>query len=490
MASPLDAAFHASCEDSIVLPVQSGTRQSLVDSSGSEHIPCVNTPRTLDTFILTDAHIIVYEVDDKRDARKADHCQWFIALCLCGSSVQRGYQDIKRRVIYWAGFKGDFKGNFSLVGNLRIEQSSRKSFTRPIHWSSVLSTLIAYRYASTPILKIPIIATDLDIFFGAIFRRNHLDFLPSGWHAKSMFSFLRYYGPKRLRGARRVLLDEDGFQITHIGQGAFAVISRVWHRPSGEIRVMKRITFDKTGLAEYLAKNEIETLEAMKGNIWFPPLLNHFKEGGEFVVTMVSPLSPFDLLEFEFCLTQPFYRRGDLAGLIEHKGFLGREIAQFYCAQLVRLFTHNLLIFHKPIHSQVLAIQSLHKVGIVHRDIKPDNIFLDEEGHLVLADLGLAENIATFEGGEDMMVQFPVWLDARTKGGDNFPLLWVGGHNPLGTRGIAGTYWYTAPEVFRYERYSFGVDYWSVGLIYHELITGHVSLCNFVYFFLTLTFSL
>jgi serine/threonine protein kinase len=65
---------------------------------------------------------------------------------------------------------------------------------------------------------------------------------------------------------------------------------------------------------------------------------------------------------------------------------------------------------------QVLAIQSLHKVGIVHRDIKPDNIFLDEEGHLVLADLGLAENIATFEGGEDMMVQFPVWLDARAKG--------------------------------------------------------------------------
>ncbi|KAF8817121.1 kinase-like protein [Phlegmacium glaucopus] len=255
---------------------------------------------------------------------------------------------------------------------------------------------------------------------------------------KSMFSFLRYYGPKLLRGARRVLLDEDGFQITHIGQGAFAVISRVWHRHSGEVRVMKRITFDKTGLAEYLARNEIETLEAMKGNIWFPPLLNHFKEGGEFVVTM------------------PFYRRGDLGGLIEHKGFLGREIAQFYSAQLV------------------LAIQSLHKMGIVHRDIKPDNIFLDEEGHLVLADLGLAENIATFEGGEDMMEQFPVWVDARTKGGDNFPLLWVGGHNPLGTRGIAGTFWYTAPEVFRYERYSFGVDYWSVGLIYHELITGHI----------------
>ena len=297
MASPRDTAFHASCKDSIVLPVQSSTRQSYLDCSGSERVSLVDASRTVDTLILTDAHIAVYEIDDKQGAGSADLAEletsrWFISLCICGSSFQRGYHDIQRRVVYWAGFIGDLKGNFSLVGNLRIEQSSRKSFRRPIHWSSLLSSLIASRYASTPFLKIPIIAVDLDFYFGASFRRSHLDFIPSSRQAKSLFSFLRYYGPKCLRGARRVLLDEDGFQITHIGQGAFAVISRVWHRPSGEIRVMKRITFDKTGLAEYLARNEIETLEAMKGNIWFPPLLNHFKEGGEFVVTMVcSPLA-------------------------------------------------------------------------------------------------------------------------------------------------------------------------------------------------------
>ena len=105
---------------------------------------------------------------------------------------------------------------------------------------------------------------------------------------------------------------------------------------------------------------EVETLEAMKGNIWLPPLLNHFtskdSECGEFV-TMVSP---YGLPRVEFYLTQLFYRRGDLAGRIVHKGFLGHEIAQFYCAQpeTVRLFTHNPLILHKPIHSYVLAIQS------------------------------------------------------------------------------------------------------------------------------------
>ena len=49
---------------------------------------------------------------------------------------------------------------------------------------------------------------------------------------------------------------------------------------------------DKTGLAKYLARNEIETLKAMKGNIWFPPLLNHFKEDGGSVVTKVSSPLP------------------------------------------------------------------------------------------------------------------------------------------------------------------------------------------------------
>jgi serine/threonine protein kinase len=125
--------------------------------------------------------------------------------------------------------------------------------------------------------------------------------------------------------------------------------------------------------------------------------------------------------------------------------------------------------------TQILAIQSLHKQGIIHRDIKTDNIFLDDAGHLILADLGLAEDIATFEGGEAVVAGYSLWLEARARNEDDFPFLFVSEDNPLGTTGAAGTFWYTAPEVFRTEQYSFGVDYWSVGVIYHELITGHVS---------------
>src|SRR5271155_2878462 len=85
-----------------------------------------------------------------------------------------------KHVVYWAGFKGDFKGNLSLVGSVRLEQSSRKPFTRPIYWSSFLSTLIASRYASTLALKLPIIVMDFDCYLGTSFRQNHLDLPSSG----------------------------------------------------------------------------------------------------------------------------------------------------------------------------------------------------------------------------------------------------------------------------------------------------------------------
>lgn len=105
----------------------------------------------------------------------------------------------------------------------------------------------------------------------------------------STFNFLRYFGPRRLRSSRRVLVDGDEYQIMHVGRGAFATITRVLHKPSGDMRVMKRIVFDKADLAKSLAEAEVDTLKAVAGSVWFPVLLNHFKDDEEYIITMVSP---------------------------------------------------------------------------------------------------------------------------------------------------------------------------------------------------------
>ena len=75
---------------------------------------------------------------------------WTWRFALVHRHLYMWQRDYQRRVVYF-----QFKGNFSLVPNLHIEQSSRKFFfTRPIHWSSLLSSLIASGYTSNLIFKI------------------------------------------------------------------------------------------------------------------------------------------------------------------------------------------------------------------------------------------------------------------------------------------------------------------------------------------------
>lgn len=70
-------------------------------------------------------------------------------------------------------------------------------------------------------------------------------------------------------------------------------------------------------------------------------------------------------------LVMDYYPGGDLLTLIsKFDERLPEQMAKFYVAEMV------------------LAIESIHKLGYVHRDIKPDNILLDKDGHLKLGDFG------------------------------------------------------------------------------------------------------
>lgn len=106
---------------------------------------------------------------------------------------------------------------------------------------------------------------------------------------------------------------------------------------------------------------------------------------------------------------------------------------------------------------QITAIQIIHKCGIIHRDIKPANILIGNDGHLVIADFGLAKI-------------FP----ADTRRGDDFPLLWPYPENPYICDKHGGTPGYTAPEITAKQIYSFGIDYFAVGVIIYQMITGSV----------------
>ena len=83
----------------------------------------------------------------------------------------------------------------------------------------------------------------------------------------------------------------------------------------------------------------------------------------------------------------------------------------------------------------ILAVEFIHNNGILHRDIRPENIFLDEFGYCKLGDFGLSR----------------MW-QAR---------------NSSDTSGHPG---YIAPETLLRENYGTGVDYFAIGIVAHELM--------------------
>ena len=67
-----------------------------------------------------------------------------------------------------------------------------------------------------------------------------------------------------------------------------------------------------------------------------------------------------------------FLQGGDLMSLLMAKDVLPEEQAKLYAAEMV------------------LAIEAVHNLKCIHRDIKPDNVLIDSEGHIKLSDFGLS----------------------------------------------------------------------------------------------------
>lgn len=97
---------------------------------------------------------------------------------------------------------------------------------------------------------------------------------------------------------------------------------------------------------------------------------------------------------------------------------------------------------------QALGIEHLHACGIIHHDIKPDNILVDRDGHCVITDFGGARFL--HDGQPELTPEEPMT------------------HTPS----------YTAPELLLEGTYDASVDYWSLGVTITELLLGEdVRIC-------------
>jgi serine/threonine kinase 38 len=142
-------------------------------------------------------------------------------------------------------------------------------------------------------------------------------------------------------------------------------------------------------------------------------------------------------------LVMEFLPGGDFMNLLIEKDKLTEAEAKFYIAELI------------------LAVESIHKLDCIHRDIKPDNILIDKNGHIKLSDFGLAK------------VSDKLYEQNTVKDTNFNPKKLT--HKKLYS--CVGTAYYVAPEVLNKKGYGKEIDWWSVGVIFFEMLVGYAPFC-------------
>ncbi|XP_057295860.1 ribosomal protein S6 kinase beta-2-like isoform X2 [Hydractinia symbiolongicarpus] len=118
---------------------------------------------------------------------------------------------------------------------------------------------------------------------------------------------------------------------------------------------------------------------------------------------------------------------GELFMHLEREGVFLEDTASFYLAEIT------------------LALQHLHTEGIIYRDLKPENILLDLNGHIKLTDFGLCKESIY--------------------------------HTDM-THTFCGTIEYMAPEILTRHGHGKAVDWWSLGTLMYDMLTGAPPFCS------------
>lgn len=123
---------------------------------------------------------------------------------------------------------------------------------------------------------------------------------------------------------------------------------------------------------------------------------------------------------------------------LERLGSLPEITVRFYVAEIASAlaFLHQNRIMHRCVHLRRLFATL--RSYLTHRDLKPDNILLDEGGHAHLTDFNIAVHFS-----ERRMLT-----------------------------GVAGSMAYMAPEILTKRGYTYSIDWWSLGVCAYELIFG------------------
>ncbi len=144
--------------------------------------------------------------------------------------------------------------------------------------------------------------------------------------------------------------------------------------------------------------------------------------------------------------------------LLMEKDILSEEDSRFYIAETI------------------LAVETVHSLNYIHRDLKPDNLLIGKDGHVKLSDFGLCKHVEIKPRSNNVYENLRKDLTGIPENAANKQLL----NRRIEykrSRQLAystvGTPDYIAPEVFGQMGYNETVDWWSVGAILFEMLVGY-----------------
>ncbi|KAI8344960.1 kinase-like domain-containing protein [Blakeslea trispora] len=219
---------------------------------------------------------------------------------------------------------------------------------------------------------------------------------------------------KQEKAKQEVVLDQDfassSNQSVHrddfeticvLGRGAFGKVFLVKrHQELYAMKVLKKASLVLHGRQAMQAKTERQILEEVR-HPFIVKLCYAFQ----------TPTELHMILDYAV--------GGELFRHLDHEGMFSEDMVVFYAAEIC------------------CALDHLHSLGIMYRDLKPENCLLDHQGHIILTDFGLSK--------------VPVDGKANT---------------------ICGTAEYMAPEILKGLEYDLTVDWWSLGILIYDMLTG------------------